>query len=335
MADMTEEKEGAGKVVTSLFPAPSPSRKDLYHPRTSHRSWRPSWLTWTIVILALGTLVAGFYPSAAGWISSYNQAQVIDGYLNEVEEVEPDAATQIALAHEYNEALTYGVIVEAGTNIPVGHAEPGEQKLDYSQMLKSNADGIMGRIRIPSIDVDLPIYHGTSDEVLLKGAGHLQGSHLPVGGAGTRTVITAHRGLANAVMFTNLDKVEVGDTFTLEVLGEVLVYRVSEIRVIQPEDTDTLRPEQGRDLATLITCTPLGLNTHRIVVTGERVIPTPQEDRDNAGMASDLPHFPWWLVGMGGGVAASGAYLYFQGKRDAARTAWQRTEATKLVDVAH
>ncbi|WP_459583204.1 class C sortase, partial [Aerococcus mictus] len=112
-----------------------------------------------------------------------------------------------------------------------------------------------------TIDVDLPVYHGTSDEVLNRAAGHLEGTSLPVGGPSTRAVITAHRGLANARMFTDLNKVNVGDTFTIEVFGDVLTYRVRDTKVVAPEDTDTLRVEEGKDLVTLVTCTPLGINS--------------------------------------------------------------------------
>jgi len=162
-------------------------------------------------------------------------------------------------------------------------------------------------------DIDLPIYHGTDDETLLRGLGHLEGTSLPVGGQGQRTVVTGHRGLAEARMFTDLDKVQVGDTFTFEVFGEVLTYRVFDKKVVNPEETEALRSEPGRDLATLVTCTPLGINTHRILVTGERVYPTPQRDIDAAGAAPDIPGFPWWALGLLGGVSLIGLYIWRSG----------------------
>lgn len=284
----------------------------------SSRRWHPSLLTWLIAGVAWATMAAGFYTPAATWITSYNQSKVTADYASQVLRTEPDAATQLALAREYNDALTAGVIVEAGHNVPLSLGATDNLGLDYWQMLKADSRGLMARVRISAIGVDLPIYHGTSDETLLEGAGHLQGSHLPVGGEGTRTVITAHRGLAGATMFTNLDKVKIGDTFTLEVFGEALTYRVNQILVIEPEDTDVLHAQVGRDLATLITCTPLGLNTQRIVVSGERVIPTPQEDVDAYGQPSGIPRFPWWLFLLILGVSASITYLVRQGWRDGA-----------------
>lgn len=180
-----------------------------------------------------------------------------------------------------------------------------------------NAQGLMARVKIPAIDVDLPIYHGTSDAVLLEGVGHLEGSSLPIGGPDTHAVLTAHRGLADAAMFTNLDRVKVGDTFTIEVFGEVLTYRVRETKVVAPEDADALRAVPGEDLVTLVTCTPLGINTHRILVTGERITPTPIEDIAAAGQAPDVPGFPWWAVGVLAAILVAEGYVWWSGFNDA------------------
>ena len=140
---------------------------------------------------------------------------------------------------------------------------------------------------------------------------------LPVGGESPHSVITAHRGLAEATMFTNLDKMHAGDTFTIEVMGEVLVYVVRQTQVVAPEEQEALYPQEGRDLVTLVTCTPLGINTHRILVTAERVIPTPQEEIDKALQDSGLPHFPWWAVSSGGAVVSVTLCLWRAGWRDA------------------
>lgn len=264
--------------------------------------WRPAWISWAITVIALVGVLVLLYPSVASWVSSYNQSQLIRKYTVDIDSVTPSASEQLRRAHEYNDALTAGVRLEANAHVPTGDGVSADQSLDYWSMLTVTPSAPMARIRIPSIDVDLPIYHGTSDETLLRGAGHLQGSHLPVGGESTHSVITAHRGLANATMFSNLDEVAVGDRFTIEVFGEVLTYQVRETRVVEPEDTDTLRPVQGKDLVTLVTCTPLGINSHRILVTGERVTPTPVKDVEDAGDPPTIPGFPWWAVALTVGV---------------------------------
>ncbi|PRI12410.1 class C sortase [Leucobacter massiliensis] len=285
--------------------------------RRTRRRWRPSALTVCIALLAIGGLVAGLYPMSAAWLSAYNQSQVVRGYTSDLATVRPSAEQQLAEARRYNEALSAGVVLGRNASVPVGDGSLADASPDYQRMLRANAEGTMARVKIPSIDVDLPIYHGTSDAVLDLGAGHLEGSHLPVGGPGTRSVITAHRGLANATMFSNLDRVQLGDTFTVEVFGEVLTYRVRETRVIAPEQTDTLRAEPGEDLVTLITCTPLGINTHRIIVTGERITPTPERDLLSAGAAPTVPGFPWWLVYGSAGLALVAGYVVWQGAADA------------------
>lgn len=279
--------------------------------------WRPGALSGAIVIVAFIGMLVLLYPTVASWLSAQNQSQLIREYTDEVESVEPSASEQLQRAHEYNDALSAGVRLDANANVPVGDGTSSDDSLDYWSMLTVGQDAPMARIRIPSIGVDLPIYHGTSDDTLLKGAGHLQGSHLPVGGVSTHSVITAHRGLANATMFSDLDNVSIGDTFTIEVFGDVLTYRVREKRVVEPEDTDSLRPVAGEDLVTLVTCTPLGINSHRILVTGERVTPTPIEDVEAAGEVPDIPGFPWWAVIIAAGTLALAAFLWRSGYADA------------------
>ena len=273
------------------------------------RRWRLSRYSLVPALLALIGMLALAYPTAASWVSQYNQSKVVADYSSGVSNVDPDAATQIAQARAYNDALSVGALLEANTHVPTGAGSTGGD-LDYSAILNANGAGLMARLRIPSIDLDLPVYHGTSDQTLLEGLGHLEGTSLPVGGTGTRSVITGHRGLANATMFTNLDKVEAGDTFTAEVFGEVLTYRVVETKVVEPEQTEELRADPDRDLMTLVTCTPLGVNTHRILVTGER-IPTP--DDAVAGERPDVPRFPWWAVALGAGVVLDGLYVWRAG----------------------
>ena len=262
----------------------------------SGRRWRFSLLDLLIALFCLAGVTVFIYPIAAQWVSQYNQSNIIVDQAQVDEASGKNAATaKIAAAQRYNELLSAQAILASGANVAEG-VGPKVETFDYFELLNSDPTGIMARLRIPSIDLDLPVYHGTGEDTLLKGVGHLQGTSLPVGGQGTRSVLTGHRGLASATMFTNLDKVKIGDTFTTEVMGEVFAYRVFDIKVIDPQDTEEIRAVPGRDLVTLVTCTPLGVNSHRIVITGERVDPTPQQDIDQAGLPPDVPHFPWWMV---------------------------------------
>ena len=195
------------------------------HPRRRSRRWRPSLVTWLAALCALAGIVLLTYTPAASWFSQYQQSQLVDTYNESLRKRaqtfgEDQAALSEALvaARAYNDRLRSGAVVAPDTNIPQSAGDVSGN--EYHQLLQGPAE-IMARIRIPSIDVDLPVYHGTSGLTLLRGAGHLQGTSLPVGGESTHSVITAHRGLAEATMFTNLDKMHAGDTFTIEVLGAV------------------------------------------------------------------------------------------------------------------
>lgn len=297
--------------------------------RARRRTWRPGILTVLIAVLALTGTAVGIYPMTAQWLTSYNQAQVVDSYHSVVAAADPEPAEQLNLAHDYNDALSVGkVVVGADTNKPQ-YDGSANTAFDYESMLSTGFNGIMARIRIPKIDVDLPVLHGTDDKTLLAGAGHLEGTHLPVGGESTRTVITAHRGLADARMFTDLDQLAVGDTFSIDVFGETLTYQIITIEVIDPSDTGTIRPVVGEDLATLITCTPLGINSHRIVVTGERITPTPIKEVEAAAAPTELPGTPWWIVIAITAAVLISAYVIRRGFVDARLRARARDNKRK------
>lgn len=301
---------------TGVEPA-SASRTDARSPRTAAQApgkWKLNWFSLIPAFLAIAGLLILSYPTVASWISQYNQSKIVSRYEVQVDTADPEKEVQLSRAHEYNAALNVGALLEANTNVPTGNGTSSDESLDYNSILSVNSSGLMGRIRIDSIDLDLPIYHGTSDQTLLQGVGHLEGTSLPVGGEGTRTVLTGHRGLADAKMFTDLDKVQPGDTFVLEIFGEVLTYQVDDKKVVEPEDTESLRVEAGRDLATLVTCTPLGINTHRILLTGERITPTPIKDVEAAGKTPTVPHFPWWAVWIPAGFVVVGVYIWWAGR---------------------
>lgn len=285
-------------------------------PSTPAARWRPQWLAIIAALLAWIGMLVFMYPGIASWFSQQNQSLLIESYSERVRsgDLDPSVRDQLRLAHEYNAALNSGALLEENERLPAGDGELSDDSLDYWSMLRATPSEVMARLRIPAIDLDLPVYHGTSDDTLLRGAGHLQGTSLPVGGEGTHSVITAHRGLAQAAMFTHLDRVGVGDSFTIEVLGEVLTYRVIRTQVVDPDEREALRPVPGQDLVTLVTCTPLGINTQRILVTAERVTPTPQSDLDAVGQEPDVPGFPWWAVIMAGGTLTVAAYVYLSGR---------------------
>lgn len=278
------------------------------------RVWRPGWASWAVTVMCLIGLGLIVYTPAASWLSQYEQSRLIEEYDRQaIPSQEQRPSPELKVAQEYNSLLAAGAVLAANTNVPRSDSKVQAFPTAYNDILKFSDSGIMARLRIPSIKVDLPIYHDTSEETLLRGAGHLEGTSLPVGGPDTHAVITAHRGLASATMFTNLDKVKVGEQFFIEVAGQVLAYRVVNTQVVAPEDTKSLGTVAGKDLVTLVTCTPLGINTHRILVTGERV---PTQDADGVpepGQRPSVPGFPSWALLLATGLTAIGAYLWRSG----------------------
>lgn len=217
-----------------------------------------------ILILTLLTgLSLLLYPTISDWWNSFHQSRAIASYVETVEELDDDAYAQLwEDAQAYNEALSQD-------NSRFQTSE--EESVRYNELLNLSGTGIMGYVEIPSIDVALPIYHGTDEAVLQVAVGHIEGSSLPVGGPGTHTVLSGHRGLPSATLFTDLDQLDMGDVFLLHVLGETLTYQVDQIRIVEPDDVSLLALEEGEDLCTLVTCTPYGVNSHRLLVRGYRV----------------------------------------------------------------
>lgn len=297
---------------------PTPEASSPIPPR---KRWRMPWVNALIGLLALIGAGVMLYPNVASWLSQYYQSQAINVVDNIVDQQSPTRLEQeIAKAREYNEQLVGGALVGPDSNVPTSEgASDGEG--GYYDLLNVTSEGIMGRLRIPAIDVDLPIYHGTSDEVLAKAVGHLQGTSLPVGGVSQHSVLTAHRGYPSATLFNELHKLKMGDTFTVEVFGEVLTYEVIETQTVLPEETQAVLPRYGEDLMTLVTCTPLGINSHRELVTGQRVTPTPIGDVERAGQRPDIPGFPWWALLCVGALAAYGTFVYMSGRNAARRAA--------------
>ena len=219
----------------------------------------------TVIFLTIGFLVGIcvlLYPTISDYWNSKTQSRAIVDYesvLENLDEAEYEAL--FAQAHAYNEALYQ-------TRFPLTDYPEVE---GYYDTLTVTENGMIGYLKIDRIGVELPIYHGTSHEVLNKGVGHLEGTSLPVGGENTHCVMSAHRGLPSSKLFTDLDRVEKGDTFQIIVLNEVLTYQVDFIKVIEPNDVSDLQIIEGGDYCTLFTCTPYGINTHRLLVRGVRV----------------------------------------------------------------
>ena len=214
------------------------------------------------IALAVGTMLL-VYPKASDYWNSFTQSRSIMGYAEQVAQMSAaEYAKFISEAEEYNAKLA-----ENGNE---WHMTQGQKKV-YESRLTFDSTGVMGYIDIPKISTKLPIYHGTSDAVLQTSIGHLAESGLPVGGKGSHCVLSGHRGLPSAKLFSDLDKMVQGDTFTLSVLNETYTYQVDQIRVVEPTDLRELTIRPGMDLCTLVTCTPYGVNSHRLLVRGHRV----------------------------------------------------------------
>lgn len=212
------------------------------------------------------------YPYAANYLFENRKDSVISTYKSTLEETDTDTEKQLEMAREYNATLATGNI-----KLHDPFTEMSDQaEEDYYTQLRVNGTDAMGLVEIPKIGVSLPVYHGTSEEVLQIGVGHLEGTSLPVGGESTHCVLTGHTGLSTARMFTDLTELEEGDIFFLEVMGETLAYKVYGTEVIEPSDLSSLYIETGRDLCTLVTCTPYGVNSHRLLVHAERTEYTPE-----------------------------------------------------------
>lgn len=241
------------------------------------------------------------YPFVANQWNNHRQKQLISSYEQTVSnkdaahEIDYDAELQKAKA--YNEALLPSILPDS-----FAVAEASEEDKTYMDALNIAGDEVMGIVEIPKINIKLPIYHTTDEEVLKQAAGHLEGSSLPVGGESTHAVISAHRGLPSASLFTDLDQLKKGDHFLIHVLNETLCYEVDKISVVRPEETSSLAVEEGQDLVTLLTCTPYGVNTERLLVRGHRVPYVEQEVADEktplSGISLHTNYLLWVIIGL-------------------------------------
>ena len=218
-----------------------------------------------VFLLALGLML---YPLISSKVNAKYASEIQTSYEAVIEK-----ADNSALLDAKEKAIAYNESITPGASVDDAYSQDAllTATRDYDGLLNIAGDGIMGYVKIPKIGVQLPIYHGTDNDSLERGIGHLLGSSLPVGGDSTHTILTAHSGMASQKMFSDLPQLEIGDVFYLRILGETLAYQVDQINTVLPHDTTFLGIEQGEDLATLVTCTPFGVNTHRLLVRGERI----------------------------------------------------------------
>ncbi|MDE5909607.1 MAG: class C sortase [Lachnospiraceae bacterium] len=227
----------------------------------------PAVLAVIVCLAGLGVLL---YPTISNWWNLWMQSRLISEYERKVEELDTEQFTEIYdAARIYNEKLYQLGISFA--NVDANDERLNVNGQNYDQLLNISGNGVMGYVIIDKIDVRLAISHGTEDAVLHDGVGHLKGSSLPVGGENTHAALFGHRGLPSAVLFTDLDQMEIGDYFQINILGRVLNYQVDQILVIEPQETDPLEIIEGKDYVTLVTCTPYAVNTHRLLIRGVRV----------------------------------------------------------------
>lgn len=217
-----------------------------------------------LILVFLAGLSLLLYPTVSNFVNTRNQSRVIADYRTELDAVDGEThAKMLAAARDYNVSL-----LERENEFTL---DPQQQR-KYEALLNVSGSGVMGYVEIPCIDVTLPIYHTTEESVLQTAAGHVDWSSLPVGGESTHCIISGHRGLPTAELMTHVDRLRVGDRFYMNVLGQTLEYQVDQVKVVLPEDTTYLKIEEGQDYVTLVTCTPYGINSHRLLVRGVRVL---------------------------------------------------------------
>ena len=256
------------------------------------------------------------YPFLSEWVNSFHQAEVLSTYDEAIAtKSEEELNGYIADAMQYNEGL-----LESNITLSDAFSSGGSSDETYLSLLSLSPDGVMGTIEIPSIHVTLPISHGTSSKVLEEGAGHLEGSSLPVGGTGSHAVLSAHSGLPEKRLFSDIDQLAVGDHFKLLVYGLKLEYEVDDIRVVEPWDTSYLSIQPDKDMVTLVTCTPYGINSHRLFVTGHRTEWTDTEvvtTEESSGMHIGIREIQIGILAISAVVLlVSGKMLLFSRRRN-------------------
>ncbi len=225
------------------------------------------------LVLIIGLLIVG-YPFISNMLMSMNAGSQVQNYLDSTNKLSDDKINrEIEKAEKYNKNLLGNV------NLGDPFSDDNDTDDNYYNILNLNGDSVMASVEIPAINVKLPVYHGTSSDVLQKGIGHMRNTSFPIGGKGTHSVLTGHTGASNFKIFTDLDKLKLGDKFYIYVLNKTLAYKVDNISVVEPTDTSLLKIDENKDQVTLVTCTPYGVNSHRLLVRGERIPYSSKEEK--------------------------------------------------------
>ncbi len=239
-------------------------------------------------LAALGVML---YPAISSYVNEKYRSEIHTAYIEQVQKTDDSS-----IRDAWDRAVAYNETITPGATSADAYSQKSlvAAAENYGNQLNLAGNSIMGYVEIPAIEVRLPIYHGTQDATLEKGVGHLLGSSLPVGGDSTHSILTGHSGMASQKMFTDLHQLTEGDVFYLHILNEVLAYKVTQVNTVLPYDTSLLGIRQGEDLCTLVTCTPIGLNTHRLLVTGERTAYEPVQTAEEQIEAEELPVISTW-----------------------------------------
>lgn len=282
-ADTAEPAEPAGKEpLTKELPAEEPQDKKKGKQKKKKKKKKVSITNILLVLIMLTGIGILAYPSVSDWWNSMHATQAIAGYVEAVETMSKEEKEAIfAKAKEYNDSLPNGV------NFNISE----EKYAEYASILDVTGTGIMGYIQIQSIGVNLPVYHGVDEGILQIAVGHIPGSSFPIGGERTHAVMSGHRGLPSAKLFSDLDKLKEGDVFTVTVLDETFTYMIDQIRIVLPEETDELAIVDDKEYATLVTCTPYGVNSHRMLMRGHRIA-----NIDGKATPADAVKIPTYIV---------------------------------------
>lgn len=282
-----------------------------------------------LAMLGIGLLV---YPDAASWFATFQHNSEISGYVESVEQTPSEERQRILdAAYAYNDTLQPGSLTDPYISEDPDEARSTAVYSAYEQLLRVSGSDAIGTLSYPRLGIGLPVYHGTADETISRGVGHMFGTSMPVGGPSTHSVMTAHSGLPNAKLFTSLLEAKAGDTFWVSVLGEDHHYRVESTETVLATDSVDLEIHKDEDWVTLFTCAPIGINSHRYMVHAVR-IPNPDSAQADGAIVGDgrTAGFPWWAVWFIGGALITGFVLFAPAKRR--RSAGRTTSDTAKPD---